>query len=49
MGHTREDVSDAEVPPIHLGEPDLALCRANVGISALVACLIYKLDKLCMV
>lgn len=49
MGHTKEDVSDAKVAPIHLGDPDLALCRANLGISVLVPCLIYKLDKMCMV
>lgn len=49
MGHTKEGVSDAKVAPIHLGEPDLALCRANLGIVALVPCLIYRLDKLCMV
>jgi len=40
-------ISDAKVAPIHLREPDLALCRANLGISALVPCLTYKLDKLC--
>ena len=49
MGHTKEDISDAKVGPIHLEEPDLALCRAHLGISALVPCLNYKLDKLCMV